>query len=146
MNENIVARASTVVDVPTDVVWNALTDPDIVRLYMFGATVTTDWRTGSPITWSGEWNGEPFEDKGFVLKVDPGRELEYSHYSPLSGRPDTPDQYHVVAVTLTPEGPGTRVDLVQSNVASHEVQEHSEANWRVVLDKLKKVVEGDRVA
>lgn len=145
MNEHIVARASTLVDAPTDVVWNALTDPDMVRRYMFGATVTTDWRTGSPITWTGEWNGQPFEDKGFVLKVDPGRLLEYSHYSPLSGRPDVPEHYHVVAVTLTPEGSGTRVELVQSNIASHEVQEHSEANWHLVLGRLKEVVERDRV-
>jgi uncharacterized protein YndB with AHSA1/START domain len=72
VTEHILARASTVIDAATDVVWKALTDPDIVRRYMFGATVTTDWRTGSPITWSGQWNGEPFEDKGFVLKVDPG--------------------------------------------------------------------------
>jgi hypothetical protein len=82
-------------------------------LYMFGATVTTDWRTGSPITWTGEWNGQPFEDK--------------------------------VAVTLTPEGPGTRVELVQSNIASHEVQEHSEAKRHLVLGRFKEVVERDRV-
>lgn len=144
MTDHIVARASTVIDAPTDVVWTALTDPDIVKRYMFGATVTTDWRTGSPITWSGEWNGDPFEDKGFVLKVDPGRLLEYSHYSPLSGRPDSPEHYHVVAVTLTPDGRRTRVDLVQSNIATHEVQAHAEANWHFVLNGLKQTVEGDR--
>jgi uncharacterized protein YndB with AHSA1/START domain len=144
VTDHIVARASTVIDAPTDVVWTALTDPDIVKRYMFGATVTTDWRTGSPITWSGEWNGDPFEDKGFVLKVDPGRLLEYSHYSPLSGRPDSPEHYHVVAVTLTPDGRRTRVDLVQSNIATHEVQAHAEANWHFVLNGLKQTVEGDR--
>jgi uncharacterized protein YndB with AHSA1/START domain len=113
---------------------------------MFGATVTTDWRTGSPITWRGEWNGQPFEDKGFVLRVEPGRRLEYSHYSPLSGRPDSPEHYHAVAITLTAEGAATRVDLVQSNVASHEVQEHSEANWHLALGALRDVVEGGRPA
>jgi len=141
VRDNIVARASILIDAPTDIVWQALVDPDSVKWHMFGAKVTTDWRTGSPITWSGEWNGEPFEDKGFVLRVDPGRVLEYSHYSPRSGRPDLPEHYHAIVITLTPEGTGTRVDLVQSNVASHEVREHSEANWHVVLEGLKRVIE-----
>jgi uncharacterized protein YndB with AHSA1/START domain len=141
--ENIVARASVRIDAPTDVVWTALIDPDVVRQYMFGATVTTDWRTGSPISWTGEWNGQPFHDKGYVVRVEPGRRLEYSHYSPLSGRPDAPEHYHLVAIALDQEDGGTRVDLVQSNIATHEVQEHSEANWRNVLQALKDVVERD---
>jgi hypothetical protein len=31
---------------------------------MFGATVETDWRPGSAITWSGEYNGQRYRDKG----------------------------------------------------------------------------------
>ena len=141
MADGIVARASIEIDAPADKVWNALVDPDLVGQYMFGATVTTDWRTGSPITWSGEWKGKPFEDKGFVLRVEPLRLLEYNHYSPLSGLPDRSEHYHVVTIELTPLDAGTRVDLMQQNIASHEVREHSEANWEQMLGGLKKVVE-----
>ena len=141
MADNPVARASIVIDAPSSAVWQALIDPDLIQEYMFGATVTTDWRTGSPITWSGEADGEPYRDKGFVLKVDPGRVLEYNRYSPLSGLPDAPEHYHVVRIELESEGAATRVNLEESNIASHEVWVHSEANWTQILEGLKDVVE-----
>ena len=52
---------------------------------MFGAELETDWAEGSPITWSGEWEGKPYQDKGKVLEVDPGRRLVHTHFSALSG-------------------------------------------------------------
>ncbi|TWP36965.1 SRPBCC family protein [Leekyejoonella antrihumi] len=54
------------VDAPPERVWNALTDPDQVAQYMMGSRAETDWKPGSPITWSGQWKGEPYQDKGEV--------------------------------------------------------------------------------
>jgi len=57
-----VARAEVIVKAHQTDVWDALTDPEQVRSWMVGTTLTTDWQVGSPITWQGEMDGTPYED------------------------------------------------------------------------------------
>jgi uncharacterized protein YndB with AHSA1/START domain len=112
----ITASASVVVDRPRHQVWKALTEPDLVSQYFMGATVKTDWQVGHPITFSGTWKDKPFEDKGEILTFEPEEEMSYSHWSPLSGADDVPDNYHVVHISLDDADGGTRVTLEQSNL------------------------------
>ncbi len=140
-NTDHIARATVTVSAPPDRVWEALTNPAKIKQYMMGATVTSDWKAGSPITWKGEIKGKSFEDKGRVQRVEPRKLLEYTHFSPMSGEPDVPENYHVVTVTLTPEGSGTRVDLAQTNNPTDDGREHSEENWKQMLAGMKKLVE-----
>ena len=64
-----VAHARVDVDAPPERVWEALTDPEEIAQYMMGSRVETDWRPGSPITWSGEYDGRPYQDKGEVFEA-----------------------------------------------------------------------------
>jgi uncharacterized protein YndB with AHSA1/START domain len=136
-----VATAECVIDAPPEEVWRALTDPSVIREYMFGSDVRTDWQPGSTITWQGEFEGKSYEDKGEILTVEPGRLLEVSHFSPLSGQQDRPENYHRVRYELQPDGSHTRVGLTQDNNGSAEEAEHSSATWQAMLNGLKKVVE-----
>ena len=138
----LIARARVDIDAPTHDVWDALIDPDRVEQYMFGTRVTTDWEVGNPITWSGEWQGKQYEDKGEVLEYQPDRKLSYTHYSPLSGKPDLPENYHTVTIELAPSGTGTTVTLAQDNNETEEAREHSETNWQTMLDGLKDHIKG----
>jgi len=89
----------------------------------------------------GEWKGKPYEDKGTVVAFEPPRLLKVTHYSPLSGLPDVPENYHTVTVELTGRGDATDVTLSQDNNPTDEAREHSEKNWKMMLDGLKKYVE-----
>ena len=141
MSDDLIARASLTVDAPRAKVWDALVSPKAIKQYMFGATVVSDWRPGSPIVWKGEWQGKPYEDKGTILEVEPGRTLRYSHFSPLSGLPDEPGNYHTVTIELSGEGDQTRVALAQDNNPTDEARVHSERNWGMMLAALKKFLE-----
>lgn len=142
MPANLVARASMVIDASVQEVWNALVDVDAIRQYMFGTNVTSDWKEGSPITWRGEWKGKAYEDKGVVLRAAPPRTLKYTHFSPLAGLPDKPENYHTVEIELSSEGATTtRVALSQDNNTTEEARGHSEANWRTMLEGLKAYAE-----
>jgi uncharacterized protein YndB with AHSA1/START domain len=138
-----VARAATTIDAPVSAVWRALVTPDLIARYMFGTTVASDWKEGSPITWKGEWKGRKYEDKGVILRFEPERRLQYSHFSPLSGLPDRPESYHTVTIELAEADQGTRVSLTQDNNPTAESREHSEKNWQTMLDGLRKVLEGE---
>jgi uncharacterized protein YndB with AHSA1/START domain len=137
-----VATASTTVEADPDRVWQALTDPRLVAEYMMGSEVASDWQPGSPITWSGEWEGRPYQDRGEVLRAEPGRLLEVTHFSPLTGADDVPENYHTVRYELSPSGGGTAVKLTQDGCDSATQAEEFSRNWQGMLDGLKKVAEG----
>ena len=141
MNKNLIARASVTINATSPQVWNALVNPEAIKQYMFGTNVVTDWREGSPIIWRGEWQGKSYEDKGTVLQFKPGRTIQYSHFSPLSGLADKPENYHTVTIELSGEGNQTRVSLAQDNNPTEQAREHSEKNWEMMLTALKKFVE-----
>ena len=76
-----------------------------------------------------------------ILQLIPGRKIRYSHFSPLSGQPDLPENYHNVTVELTDDGNQTWVMLAQDNNATEEERLHSQANWEKMLANLKKYLE-----
>jgi uncharacterized protein YndB with AHSA1/START domain len=141
MSKGFIAQVSTIINAPISKVWDALVNPEMIKQYMFGTTVISDWKEGSSIVWKGEWQGKPYEDKGNIIKIEPEKILEVTHYSPLSGAADTPENYHTVAYELTQEGDNTKITLTQDNNASEEETEHSEKNWQMFLEGLKKLLE-----
>lgn len=52
-----------------------------------------------------------------------------------------PENYHTVTIELSGEGAQTTVKLSQDNNATEEAREHSEKNWQMMLDGLKKLLE-----
>ena len=137
-----IARAEVIVDAKPNAVWDALTDPEQVRAWMVGTTVTTDWQAGSPITWQGEMNGKPFVDTGEVLAAAAPSRLSMTHYSPLMGQEDRPENYHTVTYTLTPTRDGrTTVALEQDGNESAEQAEQFSQNWQSMLESLKQTAE-----
>ncbi len=141
MDKKLVATASISINASPGKVWQALVNPEDIRQYMFGTTVVSDWHEGSPIIWKGEWQGKPYQDKGTILQLKPQRILQYSHFSPLSGVADVPENYHTVTVELSGKGSQTRVSLAQDNNASEAERIHSQQNWESMLLALKKHLE-----
>jgi len=78
-----------------------------------------------------------------ILEFLPEARLSYSHHSPLSGASDVPENYHTVAIELSPHDKGTTVALTQDNNATEEARAHAQTNWQTMLDGLKRHVEGD---
>ena len=146
MNE-VTAEATVDINAPRSEVWRSLTDPERIKEYYLGAEVQTDWQVGSPITFKGEWEGKSYEDKGEILDVEPERKLTYSHWSPTGGKPDSPENYHVVDITLDDRDGETQVTLRQSNLRGGATdkdranREHFEKNWKQMLDGLKQTTE-----
>jgi uncharacterized protein YndB with AHSA1/START domain len=136
------ATAQVTIHALPERVWKALIDPEEIKQYMMGATVTTDWALGSDITWAGEWKGKTFEDKGTIVQFEENKKLRYTHYSPLSGKEDSPENYHTVTISLEEAEDQTLVTLSQTGNESEKEQEHASKNWQSMLDSMKKLIEG----
>src|SRR5262245_5674619 len=144
MEKGLVAHAVVLISAPIEKVWDALVNPQTIKQYMFGTQVSSDWTAGSAILWKGEWQGKRYEDRGVVLQVEPGRRLQYTHFSPLSGLPDAPENYHTVTIDLSSEPLTTRVSLSQDNNLTDQARDHSEKNWHMMLGSLKMLLEKQR--
>jgi uncharacterized protein YndB with AHSA1/START domain len=141
MDENLIAEATITINASPSRVWEALTKPELIQQYLFGTQVTTDWQVGSPIRYRGVWQGKPYEDKGEVLRVEPGKLLVSTFYSSLSGQADLPENYKTVRYELTGKNGGTQLTVTQDNNASQEEADHSTQNWKIVLEGIKKLLE-----
>ena len=141
MNNFRAAKVSIPINTPPSRVWEALTRPDLIQQYLFGTEVITDWQVGSPIIYRGVWQGKPYEDKGKVLNVVPEKLLVSTFWSSLSGLPDTPENYKTVQYELSRTGATTNLTVSQDNNDSEEEVQHSEQNWKMVLDGIKKLLE-----
>lgn len=141
MDKNRIAKASISINAPAEKVWDALVDAKAIKQYMFGTNVVSEWKEGSPIVWKGEWQGKAYEDKGVILQLKPERTLQYSHFSPLSGMPDKPENYHTVTIELSGNGNQTDVTLAQNNNATEAERSESEKNWGMMLTALKKFLD-----
>lgn len=93
------------------------------------------------IRWKGEFKGKKYEDKGVIVGLEREKLLKYTHFSPMEGKPDKPENYHTVTIELEPEGSKTRVSLSQDNNATDDERKHSEENWSKMLESLKKLLE-----
>ena len=141
------AQVSKVMHASPEQIWSALTDPKTMKAYFLGADIDADWRVGGAIHFRGKFKDKPYEDKGWIQTFAPQKRLAFSHFSPLTGKADVPENYHLVSFDLLPVPGGTKVILTQSNLkggitASDRAQRGEfEKNWQTVLTGLSQVVE-----
>ena len=141
MNKKFTAEVTGTINAPAAKVWEAFTTPRLLKQIFFGADVISDWKVGSPIVYKGEWDGKPYEDKGIILQFEPEKLLVTTHWSPLSGVPDVPENYHTVSYKLSGMGNSTKLTITQDNNATEDEKMHSEQNWKMMLDGVKKMLE-----
>jgi uncharacterized protein YndB with AHSA1/START domain len=141
MLDQIITTTTVKINAPVARVWNALTDPDVIKEYMFDTTVISDWKEGGSITWKGEWKGKPYEDNGVILSIVQEKLLQYSHFSSAEDMEDKEENYHIVTIELFDEPDGVLVVLSQDNNASQKAKDESEKNWNMMLQSMKEILE-----
>lgn len=146
MKNPFIVKASIEIHAPAESVWHALVTPELIKQYLFGTEAISDWQEGSTITYKGEWEGKAYEDKGKILKLVPNELMVATYWSSMSGLEDVPENYNTVTYTLTSHDDATTLEVMQDNIATEESQQHSEKNWSMVLEGIKKIVEENKLS
>lgn len=141
MSEEFVSRSTISIDASPQQVWDVVTDPAAVKEFMFGADLETDWTVGGPIFWRGEYEGKPYQDKGEILDVEPAVRLVHTHFSPLGGEADEPQNYHTLTWMLNAQDGATQLTLTQDNNPSADAAQHSQGMWDMLLADVKRITE-----
>jgi len=140
MQEHHKITYRTTINAPVEKVWNALTNPEMVKKYFFGSDLRTDWKVGSTINFTGEYEGKSYNDKGIVQEYEPNRKLVFSYLSDWSGKEDRPENYLLVGYEVRGVDGGTELTITQTNYDAEKAK-HSEENWAAVVGEMKKLVE-----
>ena len=147
--DTFVAHVSMTINVSRAKVWDALVNPETIKQYMPVTSVLSDWREGGPIVWKSDFQGKPFEVKGWILRLEPERLLEYNHSLPIfrvSGATHSAENYQRVIIELRDDGAQTHLSVTEDGIKTKREFEHSEGSWRMVLHGMKALLEGTSIA
>lgn len=122
-------------------VWEALVNPQIARQYFFGAFVQSDWTQGSTITFTGEYQGNKYLEKGIILNIEPKKQLQYTHWSSLENLPDLPENYRVWTFNLSKHAAQVRLSMREEKIPTLVQKTRSDEFWPGVLATIKKLLE-----
>src|SRR5512141_3054381 len=122
-------------------VWQALTDPALIKQYLFGCDASGDWRVGSTISYVGEWNGMPVHDKAILEDVVAGQSLKMKYYASWAGLEDKPENYADLSYAIEQTGDQeTKLTVIQGGAQSREAAEQTQKLWDGILAGLKQAV------
>lgn len=141
MNRDLVVTKSIEINVPAAKVWDALINPEMIKQYLFGTEVVTDWNVGSDIVFQGSWEGKAYKDKGKITKFEVEKTFQYTYWSGFSGLEDKEENYSLVTFEVNGDETKTMLKLSQQGFANEQAKEHSEKSWDGVLQKIKELLE-----
>ncbi len=141
MNRDYISNTTIEINAAVSKVWNALVTPEIAKEYFWGASIISDWKENSPITFNGDFNGNKYLEKGVLLNVKPNAQLQYTHWSNLEGIPDIPKNYRIWTFDLIEIENCTQLSVSEDNIPTEEKQRRSDEFWNEVLVKIKQILE-----
>jgi uncharacterized protein YndB with AHSA1/START domain len=141
MNMNLTIRTSIDIGADSPKVWDALTNPEKIKIYLFGTNTLTDWKIGSEIIFEGEYQGQRYRDKGVIIDIKANELLRYSYWSAFAGLEDKPENYSIVTYEIRAAGTNTALTITQAGFANEQAQQHSKSAWENILNQIKMIAE-----
>ncbi len=141
MNKELIVKKELLIKADISKVWDAIVNPEIIKEYFFGTQVTSDWKVGSPIIFSGDWDGKQYRDKGTILAIEAEQTLQYNYWSGFSGLEDKPGNYSIVTYFLAQKDKAVLLTLTQEGFANEQALQHAVQGWEMVLNGMKDLVE-----
>ena len=140
MDKNLTFTKSFRIEANVAAVWDALVNPEKIKIYLFGTEAISDWKVGSSLIFQGEWEGKAYKDKAIILAFEENKLFSYSYWSGFSGLEDIPENYSIISFELTTEGNATLINFNQIGFASEEARNHTDSNWNAVFEKIREIV------
>ena len=149
MNNPLFVKNSIDIKAPASKVWNALTNPEETKKYMFGCEAISDWKVGSSLLWKAVYEGkEMIFVEGKIVDLQPEKFLAYTTIDPNSDIDKVSENYLTVTYELIQNDELTVLNVTQGDYLTVEDGEkrYKEAfnngeGWNPILLEIKKLVE-----
>ncbi len=100
---------------PAQKVFDALTQPELVKQWQYGKQLITDWQVGGAIRFSAEYEGKSLEQWGTVLDLRPNELVKYNLFTPRPNQEDRIENYTITSYVITRENGTTHIQLIQED-------------------------------
>ena len=133
------------INVSAEKVWEALTNPTLVKQWQFGSDLITTWETGTKIRFETLWEGTLYEQWGTVLVFNLYKIIQYNLFAPRPDLEDRPENYFTMTYSLTQEADVVKLDILVADeivpafsriVSRKRINEEAEA----AVEKLHKIL------
>jgi uncharacterized protein YndB with AHSA1/START domain len=141
MNKELKIEQKIYLEANREDVWDALVNPVKIKKYFFGTDTLSDWKVGSEIIFTGEYQGEKYREGGIITELIPDEKLTYTYWTSFWNTEDIPENHSLITYQLSSFGAGTELILKQQGFQDLEAQQHSMSSWDTVLNGLKEVIE-----
>lgn len=145
--EEIFIHNEIKINAPVSEVWDVLVNPEKTKLYMFGCTVISDWKIGSPVLWQGAEDGVTYV-KGILVHFEKEKIFSFTTFDPSDNLEDIPENYLTATYILSADGNSTHLKVSQGNYATvaNGAERYddtlAQGGWGAVLEGIKKILEG----
>lgn len=127
-----------IINASAEKVFEALTQPELIRRWQFNRMLLTDWKAGSQIKFRTETEGKITEQWGTVLEVKKNELVKYNLFTPRPDMADIIENYAVTSYVITAKNGQTSVAIIQED---NRPSGFTPLNLEPILLSLKKVVE-----
>lgn len=144
--KELVIKKTITLNAEVSKVWEALTNPELTKQYMFGSEIVSEWKVGCPVIWKGVSDGKEIVFvKGTIVNIKPGRLLQFTTFDPNAKYEDMPSNYTTVTYELSQEREQTLLSVTQGDFAGvadgEKRYKESLGGWDFALNGLKELVE-----
>jgi hypothetical protein len=142
MNHDLIVSETIQINTSKVRMWEVLTNPDIIKEYLYGTETITDWKVGSEIIFQGEYEGQQYNDKGIVESINLYQSLSYWYWSGFSGTEDLKENYSLVSYKID-EVSDSEINFTwtQKGFSTSEGLEHSQKGMETLLNSIKTIAE-----
>ena len=141
LDQNLKISKSIEINANNTSIWNALTNPEIIKQYLFGTETISDWKKNSEIIFQGEYDGKKYRDRGVILEIEENKYLEYSYWTGFSGLEEKEGNYSFITYKIEENNSTSLLTLTQKGFINDEMKSHSEKSWEMILEKIKEFSE-----
>jgi uncharacterized protein YndB with AHSA1/START domain len=141
MKTELTVEQSVTINASKEKIFDALINPEKIKQYMFGTEAKSDWKTGSPISFNGEYQGHKYQDKGIVMTNEPSKLFQYKYWSSMSGMEDEISNYATVTFTIDAVNDENKLTVKQVGFSGEIAKEHSVTGWTMILNHIKEILE-----
>lgn len=132
--------SAIIINASTQKVFNALTNPELVKLWQYGRVVTTNWKPGSAIKFKTGDEGNVLEQWGTVLEMRTNELVKYNLFTPAPDLEDRIENYCVTSYALANSNGQTKLEIIQED---NRPNAFTPATLMPILVLLKVVAESD---
>ena len=134
--------SAVTINAPIAKVWEALTQPELVKKWQMGSDLLTDWKVGSEIRFKNEWEGQVFEQWGKILEFTPYEIIKYTLFAPTPDLEDRPENYFTISYVLSQNIDSVHLLINQEDNRPGSVQDEPTGEENEILNALKALLEG----